>query len=122
MTLGFGKNSGNFYVAIDLYNTVAWLLLRGKCYILKGNYISLNCNRVLQANIHNTDYHTSMSHSILHCHPFLSTIHTLDGRIQFHHYNPIVPQINHRSHNQHHHLICQCLRSPTEPLNQSLIC
>ena len=72
--------------------------------ILKGNYILLNCNRVHRANNHNTDYHPSMSHSILHCHPFQSTIHTLYGRGQFHHYDPTVPQINHRSHNQHHHL------------------
>ena len=49
----------------------------------------------------------SMPHSILHCHPFQSTIHTLYGRGQFHHYDPTVPQINHRSHNQHHHLNCQ---------------
>ena len=53
--------------------------------IVERNYILLNCNRVHQADIHNTDYHTSMSHSILHCHPFQSTIHTLDGRGQFHH-------------------------------------
>ena len=56
------------------------------------------------SGIHNTEYHTSMAHSILHCYPFQPTIHTSDGRSQLHHYDPNVPQINHRSHNQHHHL------------------
>ena len=43
---------------------------------------------------------------ILHCQPFQSTIHTLDGRGQFHHHDPTVSQINH-TYNQHHHLNCQ---------------
>ena len=77
-----------------------------KCYILKRNYILLNYKRVHRADTHNTDYNTSKSHVILRHHPFQSTIHTSDGRGQFYHHDPTVPQIN-DSHNQQYHLNCQ---------------